>query len=154
MSVSFAILCEDNPTNDSDMKIFSDFANHAVLCERLHLLHCVVWLMQDFIIHRLITLSRRLGNSKTAGQDRLRPAAYFSGTAGSSGSCDVTFVLRMLCLDPSCRSSNKYTSTQCVLVSASQCCRPLGGEYPIGDSWQPLISGSNSKKVRKESLPH
>jgi hypothetical protein len=31
--------------------------------------------MQDFIIHRKITLNRRLGNSKTAGQDRLRPAA-------------------------------------------------------------------------------
>jgi hypothetical protein len=65
----------------------------------------------------------------------------------------VTFVLRMMCLEPSNRSRNMYTSTQCVLVSASQRSRPLGGEYPIGDSWQPLISSSNSKKCERNHHP-
>ena len=75
---------------------------------------------------------------KIAGYDRLRSAAYLSGTAGSSGNTYKSVVSAL---------TNPIGAEQGFATRSGHHRRPLGGVYPISDSWQPLESGLNLKQV-------
>ena len=75
-------------TNDGDMEIFNGLANHYVFRGKLWFWHHVVWLMQDYIVHRLSTISHRRGHAATRLRGKIGyiPLHICRGRRGVDGS--------------------------------------------------------------------
>jgi hypothetical protein len=99
--------------------------------------------MQGFMIHGVVILSHRPDHvaARLRGKIGYRLQRIFRGQRGTAAAA----------MQPSscgaCASIILVDIEQVYTIYSSKRCRPLGGVYPIGDSWQPPKSDSKLKEV-------